>query len=97
MTFCYHQVIKDQKVFWKKFLENLLDIRDRTHNQQIATANLHVTVLKFNERWGLCYGFSIWNFLENFQNSFAKEQSYFLAVSTFEETDGLLKDLISNA
>ena len=84
-------------MFWKKFLEKLRDIRDRAHIQQIATANLHVTVLKFNGRWGLCYGFSIWNFLENFQNSFVKEQSHFHAVGTFEETDGLLKDLIRSA
>ena len=84
-------------MFCKKFLEKLLDIRDRAHIQQIATANLHVTVLKFNEHWGLCYGFSIWNFLKNFQNSFVKEQSNFHAVGTFEETDGLLRDLIRSA
>ena len=84
-------------MFWKKFLEKLPDIRDRAHIQQIVTANLHVTVLKFNERWGLCYGFSIWNFLKNFQNSFVKEQSNFHAVGTFEETDGLLRDLIRSA
>ena len=96
MTFCHHQA------FWKrcsgkKFLEKLLDIRDRAHTQQIATAHLHVTVSKFNKRWGLCHGFSILNFLENFQNSFVNEQSHFHAVGTFEETDGLLKDLISSA
>ena len=84
-------------MFWKKFLEKLPDIHDRAHIQQIVTANLHVTVLKFNERWGLCYGFSIWNFLKNFQNSFVKEQSNFHAVGTFEETDGLLRDLIRSA
>ena len=94
MTFCYHQVIKHWKVFWKKVLEKLLDIRDWPHIQQIAAANLLLTVLKFNEHWGLCYGFSIWNFLENFQNSFVKEQLNIHAVGTFEETDGLLKDLI---
>ena len=84
-------------MFWKKFLEKLPDIRDRAHIQQIVTANLHVTVLKFNERWVLCYGFSIWNFLKNFQNSFVKEQSNFHAVGTFEETDRLLRDLIRSA
>ena len=74
-----------------------LDIRHRAHIKQIGTANLHVTVLKFNERWGLCHGFSIWNFLENFQNSFVKEQSHFHAVGPLEETDWLLKDLIRSA
>ena len=34
---------------------------------------------------------------ENFQNSNKKEQSYFHAVGTVEETDGLLKDLIRSA
>ena len=33
-------------------------------------------------------------FPEKFQNSYVKEQSYFYAVDTLEETDGLLKDLI---
>ena len=29
---------------------------------------------------------------ENFQNSYVKEQSYFHAVGTLKETDGLLKN-----
>ena len=97
MTFCYHHALRIKRCSGKKFLEKLLDIRDGAHIKRIVTANLHVTVLKFNERWGLCYGFSIWNFLENFQNSLAKEQSHFHAVGTFEETDGLLKGLIRSA
>ena len=55
---------------------------------------MHVTVSKFDKRWGLCHGFSIWNFFENFRNSFVKQQPHFHAVGTFEETDGLLNDLI---
>ena len=80
-------------MLWKKFLEKLLDVRDRVHIQQIATVDLHVTVSEFYKRWGLCHGFSIWNFLEYFQNSFVKERSHFHAVGTFEEIDGLLKRL----
>ena len=36
-------------------------------------------------------------FPKNFQNSYIKEQSYFQAVGTRKETDGLLKDLIRSA
>ena len=36
-------------------------------------------------------------FLENFQNSFVKEQSHFHAVGALKEMDGLLKDLIRSA
>ena len=88
---------KELKGVLENFLEKPLDIRHRAHIQQIATANLHVTVLKFNEGWGLCYGFSNWNFLENFQNSFVKEQLHFHVVGTFEETDESFKDLIRSA
>ena len=38
-----------------------------------------------------------WKFSENFQNSFGKEQSYFHAVDTVKESDGLLKDSIRSA
>ena len=64
---------------------------------KFATANLHVAVSKFSLRWGLCHGFLIWNFVENFRNSFVNEQSRFDAVGTFEETDVLLKDVIKSA
>ena len=36
-------------------------------------------------------------FLENFQNSYVKEQSYFHAVGTPKEMDGLIKDLMRSA
>ena len=36
-------------------------------------------------------------FIQNFQNSYVKEQLYDHAVSTIEERDGLLKDLIRSA
>ena len=36
-------------------------------------------------------------FPENFQHSYVKEQLHFHAVGTLEEKDGLLKDLIRSA
>ena len=36
-------------------------------------------------------------FFENFQNSYVKGQSFFRAVGTIEERDGLLKNLIRSA
>ena len=36
-------------------------------------------------------------FLENFQNTYVKEQSYFHVVGALEEMDRLLKDLIRSA
>ena len=36
-------------------------------------------------------------FLENCQNNYVKEQSYFHSMDTVEETDGLLKDLLRSA
>ena len=36
-------------------------------------------------------------FLEHFQNSYIKEQSYFHAVGTLNKMDGLFRDLIRSA
>ena len=36
-------------------------------------------------------------FLENCQNNYVKEQLYFHAMGTVEETDGLLKNLLRSA
>ena len=57
----------------------------------------HLSVWKFNKRWGYSHGCFSWNFIENFQNSYVKEQSHIHAVGTLEEFNGLLGDLVRNA
>ena len=53
-------------------------------------------LIRGNMVWVLSQVFFL-EFFENFQNSYVKGQSYFHAVGTIEETDGLLKDLKRSA